>query len=172
MDQAASELVFGLEAESMFAIVILLMAVMAIAIIALFVMLARMRGRYKRMMAGAQGNNVEELLIAMQSHVANLKEQAFVNDTRIEDIRKTMKKMKARIGIERYNAFSQQGSDMSFSIAILDEEQSGIVLTGIHSREETYLYAKPIERGQSSYALSPEERRVIDQTAAQAKVSI
>jgi len=171
MDQGTSELVFGMEMESVFAIVILVIAVMAIAVIVLFILLARMRGRYKRMMAGAQGN-VEEMLIAMQANVTNLKEQAYVNNSRLEEIRKTMKKMKARIGIERYNAFSQHGSDMSFSIAILDEEQSGIVLTGIHSREETYIYAKPVEQGQSSYALSPEERKVIDQTAAQAKTTV
>ncbi|MBO9599098.1 MAG: DUF4446 family protein [Cohnella sp.] len=171
MDQGTSELVFGMEMESVFAIVILVIAVMAIAVIVLFILLARMRGRYKRMMAGAQGN-VEEMLIAMQANVTNLKEQAYVNNSRLEEIRKTMKKMKARIGIERYNAFSQHGSDMSFSIAILDEEQSGIVLTGIHSREETYIYAKPVEQGQSSYPLSPEERKVIDQTAAQAKTTV
>jgi hypothetical protein len=74
--------------------------------------------------------------------------------------------MKSRLGVQRYNAFSQEGgSDLSFSIVILDEEQDGVVLTGIHGREQTFIYAKPVEKGQSSYSLSPEEKVLIDRIA-------
>jgi hypothetical protein len=78
-----------------------------------------------------------------------------------------LKKMKSKVGIHRYNAFSDTGSDLSFSVAILDEYQDGVLLTGIHNREQTYIYAKPIQRGQSQYTLSPEEKEAIIQTSKQ-----
>ena len=48
---------------------------------------------------------------------------------------------------------------MSFSLAILSEQEEGIVLTGLHNRESSYVYAKPLKDGQSKYPLSPEEKR-------------
>ncbi|MNC64127.1 hypothetical protein D3C75_1143020 [compost metagenome] len=90
----------------------------------------------------------------------------------ITGIRGIMRTMKSNVSIKRYNAFSQQGSDLSFSMAILDDEQDGVVLTGIHSREESYLYAKPVDKGQSSYTLSPEEKEVIAQNAVRKQAAL
>ncbi|MEW9107481.1 DUF4446 family protein, partial [Paenibacillus sp.] len=72
------------------------------------------------------------------------------------------KKMKSHVGIQRYNAFAERGSDLSFSIAWLNEEQDGVVITSIHGREHSYVYAKPVEKGQSTYSLSPEEKKAIE----------
>ena len=44
-------------------------------------------------------------------------------------------------------------------LAILSEQEEGIVLTGLHNRESSYVYAKPLKDGQSKYPLSPEEKR-------------
>ena len=62
----------------------------------------------------------------------------------------------------RYNAFNESGSDLSFSIAIVDDQLDGLVFTSIHGREETYCYGKPIVKGESKYPLSPEEIQVIN----------
>ena len=62
----------------------------------------------------------------------------------------------------RYNAFSDTGSDLSFTLALLDEQNNGVVLNGIYSREMSNIYAKPITNGNSTYTLSEEERQAID----------
>lgn len=71
--------------------------------------------------------------------------------------------LKGRVGVHRFNAFSDSGSDLSFSIALVNEAQDGVVITGIHGREQMFLYAKPIDKGQSAYMLTPEEKTAISQ---------
>ena len=66
-----------------------------------------------------------------------------------------------KIGIVRYNAFKDTGSDLSFSLAILDAHNNGVVLNGIYARDSSNIYAKPIENGQSKYILSNEEKEAI-----------
>ena len=62
----------------------------------------------------------------------------------------------------RYNAFRDTGSDLSFTLALLDENNNGVVLNGIYSREMSNIYAKPIENGKSTYTLSDEEQKAIE----------
>lgn len=66
-----------------------------------------------------------------------------------------------KIGLVRYNAFKDTGSDLSFALALLNEENTGIVLNGIYSREMSNIYAKPVEKGISTYTLSDEEKEAI-----------
>ena len=66
-----------------------------------------------------------------------------------------------KVGIVRYSAFQDTGSDLSFSLALLDEKDNGVVMNGIYSREMSNIYAKPVEAGKSSYTLSEEEQQAI-----------
>lgn len=68
--------------------------------------------------------------------------------------------MKSKVAMKRYNAFGERGNDLSFSLAILDDNHSGIVLSSLHNRENSYIYL-PLEKGESQYPLSPEEKEVI-----------
>jgi hypothetical protein len=128
--------------------------------------LSKTRKRYNKMINGGSVENVEQVLIGLQNNVNELTQQNKSQQIEIDQTRKHMRKMKSHLGVQRYNAFSQDGgSDLSFSIAILDEEPNGVVLTGIHNREQTFIYAKPVEKGQSTYNLSPEEKVLIDRIA-------
>lgn len=64
--------------------------------------------------------------------------------------------------VKRYNAFSDTGSDLSFSVALVDDTQTGVVLSSIYGREESRTYGKPVIEGQSSYPLTEEETAVLD----------
>ncbi len=66
-----------------------------------------------------------------------------------------------KVGVVRYSAFKDTGSDLSFAVALLDEQNSGVVFNGIYSREMSNIYAKPVEKGNSSYTLSAEEAEAI-----------
>jgi hypothetical protein len=65
------------------------------------------------------------------------------------------------VGVVRYNAIANTGADLSFAIALLDQNNNGFVLNGIYSRDGSYTYAKPIENGQSKYNLSDEEKEAL-----------
>ena len=72
-----------------------------------------------------------------------------------------MKKCLQKVGVVRYNAFDDVGSDLSFALAILDDKNNGYVLNGIYARDNSNIYAKPVENGKSSYVLSEEEKEAI-----------
>jgi hypothetical protein len=66
-----------------------------------------------------------------------------------------------KIGIVRYNPFSGMGSDQSFSLALLDGDNNGIIVTSYYTREGNRVYGKPIKGGKSEYSLSEEEKQAI-----------
>lgn len=66
-----------------------------------------------------------------------------------------------KIGLVRFNPFREIGGDHSFSLAILDSNGTGVVITGLHSRERTRIYMKEIKSGKSEYELSDEEKKAV-----------
>jgi len=89
-------------------------------------------------------------------------------DKNLEKISKNLDDLKEKsnffiqkIGIVRFNPFSEVGGDQSFSIALLDNNNDGVVITSLYTREENRMYAKPIKGGISEYSLSEEEKTAI-----------
>lgn len=68
-----------------------------------------------------------------------------------------------RVGVIRFSPFRDTGGDQSFTLALLNEENSGVVLLSLHGREGTRIYVKPIEKGKSRYELSREEKQAIEE---------
>ena len=66
-----------------------------------------------------------------------------------------------KIGMVRFNPFSEVGGDQSFSIALLDGKDDGLVMTSFYTKEGNRVYGKPIKNGKSQYALSQEEIKAI-----------
>lgn len=67
-----------------------------------------------------------------------------------------------KVGIIRFNPFKEIGGDQSFSAALLDENDSGVVITSLYGRDDNRVYGKAIEKGKSEYALSEEENKAIE----------
>ena len=72
-----------------------------------------------------------------------------------------------KVGLVRFNPFKELGGDHSFSLAILDGTDNGVVITGLHTRERTRVYMKEIKKGSSVSDLSLEEKKAV--SAAQKK---
>ena len=70
------------------------------------------------------------------------------------------------VGLVRYDAFEDVGGRLSFSCALLDDHGSGVVMTSINGRQDTRVYAKPVDAGRSPYNLSVEEEEAIRQALA------
>ena len=80
----------------------------------------------------------------------------------LESLKREGKLSIQKVGVVRFNPFSEVGSDQSFSIALLDGNDSGVVITSLYSREGNRTYGKPVKNGQSEYLLSAEEREAIE----------
>jgi Protein of unknown function (DUF4446) len=70
------------------------------------------------------------------------------------------------VGLVRYDAFAEMGGRLSFSCALLDGRGDGLVITSINGRQDTRVYAKPVQGGRSSHNLSEEEEEAIQQALA------
>jgi len=66
-----------------------------------------------------------------------------------------------RVGMVRFNPFREVGGDQSFSLALLDDDNSGVVITSLYIREGNRVYGKPIKEGKSEYSLSSEEKEAL-----------
>lgn len=123
--------------------------------------LRKMRQRYEAMISGNGVEDLETLLIDLKNQSDMLEDEQKMHKALIEAAQTKIRGMKSKVAMKRYNAFGERGNDLSFSLAIVDDNQSGIVITSLHNRENSYIYAKPVEAGESVYPLSPEEKEVI-----------
>ena len=76
---------------------------------------------------------------------------------KIDNLKKEGKFSIQKVGMVRFNPFSEVGGDQSFSIALLDANDDGIVVTSLYTRDGNRVYAKPVKAGASDYSLSAEE---------------
>ena len=94
-------------------------------------------------------------------HISALEMKLEETTTELQTLRKDMQKAITRIGITRFNPFREIGGDQSFSIALLDANSDGVVITSYYGREMNRVYAKGVQNGKSDHELSEEERNAI-----------
>ncbi|QHW32201.1 DUF4446 family protein [Paenibacillus rhizovicinus] len=131
--------------------------------------LKKLRKNYTQFMNGTGVEGLEDVIIQIKDQLQRQEEQQRSLKQTVTGLSETLKRKKGNIGIHRYNAFADRGSDLSFSVALVNDEKDGMVLSGIHGRDETFVYAKPLKEGQSAYALTPEEIEAINLALQQEK---
>lgn len=116
---------------------------------------------YKKLTKGIGVGDVKKLLEKIldrgEENTKNIKDIL----KRIENIEENDKKHIQKMGLVRFNPFSELGGDHSFSLAILDDKDTGVVVTGLHTRDRTRVYIKDIKNGKSSLELSTEENKAL-----------
>lgn len=141
----------------------LFVLLLIIRVLALGSKLKKLRNQYLAVMGDTGVTNIEEVVVDLKNQLDEQREMIDRMQGELKNVQTTLPQMKTKLGIHRYNAFSDGGSDLSFSIAIVNEEKDGAVFSGLHSRESTYVYAKPVEKGESPYPLTPEERKAMQE---------
>ncbi len=107
------------------------------------------------------GKSLDTLLEEYLKSVELVKDQNAAFSLRLDKIERKLRLAADRVEIVRFSAFQGMGSDLSFAVAMLNQEGNGVVLSSINNREETRLYAKPVMGGKSNHNLSSEEIEVI-----------
>lgn len=108
------------------------------------------------------GNNIDEML---KKYIERVEE---VNEGE-KELKKYCSKLKEeislcikKVGMVRYSAFRDTGSDLSFALALLNDHNDGIILNGIYSREMSNIYAKQVQAGKTINKLSDEEKQALE----------
>ena len=138
-----------------------LIVLLFLFLIAQSVRIRRLRKSINRLLVGTNGTNLEEGMHHLLGELEDVKKRQTDQQFLLNRLSQRVAGQCANVGIVRYNAFEDIGSDLSFSMAILDDAQNGVVVTSIYSRMESRVYAKPIEQGTSPYHLSEEELTAI-----------
>ena len=129
-----------------------------------------MISRYQQLVGGVSPGNLEQI---MSMHVARINQherQIGELSRGLDTLDQVLQTAIQRVGLVRFNPFGDVGGDQSFAIALLDQRGNGVVFSSLHHRNETRVYAKPIEAGRSGYALSDEEAQALAQANAAASV--
>ncbi len=143
------------------AVIILLFLIF---LIILSLKLSKLKKRYERFTGGEEihSENLENMLYEYNENVKKSNETYGKVLSMIQEIDDEMKWCTQKIGVIRYNPFDEMGGNLCYAVAILDGKDNGVVLNGIHSRNGTFTYAKPIERGVSPYVLTEEEVQALE----------
>lgn len=139
--------------------------IFAILLACLFVRVKKLKKRYEFFMGANRrpDYNLETMLIDYKNDVEGVHDKYSKLLETIEDIHKNIDFCTQKIGIVRYNPFDEMGGNLCFAVALLDANNNGVVMNGIHSRTGSFTYAKPIELGVSTYTLSQEEKDAVEE---------
>lgn len=140
-------------------VVIIIILLILIAVI--FSSLNSLEKRYRKLMRGANNQNLEEIINGYMDKVDKSMQISENTKKLMLDHEKKIQGCVQKVSIVRYKAFEDVGSDLSFSVAILDGNNDGVIITGIYGRNDSTTYAKPIDKGISRYDLSEEEITVL-----------
>jgi len=148
--------------------VFLLLALVLLAV--LWAQHQRLAKRFNRIL-GSYGSrhNLEAIMQGYIQNVEKIEEQYEEVTQQMYTFSDLLSKCIQKVGIVRYNPFPEMGGNQSFVIALLDQDNNGVVISTIHGRDASYTYGKPIESLESAYPLSDEERQALKDACANFK---
>jgi len=125
-----------------------LLLLLLVLILILFVKTAKLRKRYDNLMKGSDKGSLEEMILKYQERIDQTKTDTGLALEDIKLLNNQITHCLQKVGVVRFKAFEDVGSDLSYSIALLDNKNDGVILTSI-SRNMSTSYAKPIVKGVS-----------------------
>ena len=119
--------------------------------------LSRLERKYKTFMKGSDAQSLEKIFVRKFAQIDKLYEAKEDHEHDILFIKKNLEKMFSKYGVEKYDAFDDVGGKLSFALALLDKDNTGLILNAVHSRDNCFIYLKEIVKGESYVMLSQEE---------------
>lgn len=123
----------------------------------------KLNKKYCEFMKGSDGESLESAIVTRFQEIDKLKQTSEDMSEKIKAIEETLLETYQKMGIVKYDAFKEMGGKLSFSLALLDKENSGFILTSMHTREGCYTYVKEIIKGESFVILANEERSALEE---------
>lgn len=139
------------------AVVILILLILIIILIVQIKKVGKLNRRLDKFLLGKDGKSLEKDIVALFEDNQFLKSSAEKNKKDIRVLYKNMESAYQKMGLVKYDAFSQMGGQLSFCLALLDENNNGFIINSVHSTEGCYSYTKEIKNGESDISLGKEE---------------
>lgn len=147
---------------------LIITAVLAVLLLIVIILLAiqiskagKLKKRLDKFMVGKDSASLEQDIIALCEDNKFLKDSAEKNKKDIRTLFHKMESAYQKMGLVKYDAFQQMGGQLSFSLALLDENNNGFIINSVHSTEGCYSYTKEIKNGQCAISLGTEEAEAL-----------
>jgi hypothetical protein len=127
---------------------------------------ALLRRRLRRVLPEGETGGIDEILDRQLKQIEGLSGRVDALNKLHHELESLSQRTIQKVGVIRYNPFSDTGGDQSFAIAMLDSLGNGVVLSSLHSRTDTRVFAKPVQSGRSKFQLSDEEQDAIKKALA------
>ncbi|NLL53129.1 MAG: DUF4446 family protein [Peptococcaceae bacterium] len=153
-------------------IIVIASAIILLLLILVTILLVRMKKfekAYISLQTFMSKDSLEDLLKANLGEIREAKQKIQVQETKINKIENKVECAVDNVGLVKFNSFDHMGADLSFALALLDQEGTGVLLTSIQSIEECRIYAKAIEKGRAAVKLIEEEKTAIEKACLNAK---
>jgi hypothetical protein len=153
-----------LEGQALSAVVLAL-AVVVFVLVAWVAWLQRsdalLRRRLRRLIGDGEGVGLDELLDRQFRRLDTVAERVEALNRLHHELEALSQQSIQKVGVIRCNPFADTGGDQSFAVALLDAAGNGVVLSSLHGRADTRIFAKQVQAGRSKHALSDEEQDAI-----------
>lgn len=143
------------------AVVILILLIVLIVLIIQIKNVKKLNRRMDKFLLGKDGMSLEDDINLLFEDNKFLKGIVDKNKKDIRTLYKNMESAYQKMGLVKYDAFNQMGGQLSFSLALLDENNNGFIINSVHSTEGCYSYTKEIKLGESALSLGTEEAEAL-----------
>lgn len=123
---------------------------------------SKLKKRYEAFMLGKDAESMEKEIVDLFEDISYLKTAVADDKKEIKNIFKRLQTTYQKLGIVKYDAFNQMGGRLSFSLALLDENDNGFILNSVHSSDGCYSYTKEIKAGLCDISLGDEEKKALN----------
>lgn len=139
----------------------LILTLFGIWLIVISIFLYRLLALFNKLSKGVQVTDLKSVLEKVLNQEAH-------NQKIIAELAKQLSELESagrlhvqKVGLIRFNPFKELGGDHSFSLAILDGDDTGVIITSLHTRDRTRVYMKSIKKGKTDMELSEEEKKAL-----------
>lgn len=137
--------------------------ILLVAILILIGFIFHLNNKLKKFLIGKSSGNIDESIDSVKTSITELERFRSELEKYLVTVEKRLKKSVQAVHTVRFNPFKGTGSggNQSFATAFLNEENDGVVISSIYSREHTSVFSKPVKGASSEYELSGEEKEAI-----------
>ena len=160
----------ALDPGILFLVLILLVIVLLVLVIIQSNKFKKLEKKYNKFMQGKEADSLEDEIIGLFHDNRMIRSENEKNRKDIIDINRRLNNSFQKIGLEKYDAFSQGGGKLSFALCMLDEKDTGFLLNSVHNSDGmNYSYSKEITSGVADVELSKDERRALEKALESTK---
>ena len=141
--------------------------ILLILIIVALCKLKKLNRKFDRFMRGKDAESLEDTILSCIEKNGQIDQMNQLLREDIIGLRKNQRITYQKMGMVKYNAFREMSGDLSYALALLDQEENGFIINSVYAKEGGYSYIKEIIKGESSILLSEEEKAALEKAKSQ-----